>query len=113
MGIFAAQAFTLCHAKTPSIKDYLHDIDSARAVAKNGKAAYEAEVARLASKPDAMVKFINTKSPFTNANKALATLLNAYEFKRPLSKCFGGQSFGAATTAITDHSCVDSAGFKR
>lgn len=96
-----------------SVNDYIHDINSAKYVTKTRGPAYEAEVARLASNPQAMVKFINTESPVTNASKALEKIHVAYEFKRPLSKCFGGQNFSAATTEKTDHACVDAAGFKR
>lgn len=100
-------------AAPPSVNDYIHDIDNARLVVKKGKPAYEAEVAKLASNPQAMIKFVNTESPITNASKALEKIHSAYEFKRPLSKCFGGQPFSNASTEKTDHTCVDAAGFKR
>ena len=99
--------------RIPSVNDYIHDISNARATIKSGKSAYDAEVARLASNPQAMIKFVNTESPMTNASKALERIHSAYEFKRPLSKCFGGQQFSSATTEKTDHACVDAAGFKR
>ena len=68
---------------------------------------------KLASKPQEMVKFINTESPVVNASHALSRLYTSFEVKQPLSKCFGGKKLADITTASTDHACVDAAGFKR
>ena len=111
--LLAMPLAAISQERIPSVNDYIHDISNARAVVKNGKSAYEAEVARHASNTQAMIKFVNTESPITNASKALERIHSAYEFKRPLSKCFGGQQFSSATTEKTDHACVDAAGFKR
>ena len=98
---------------TPSVNFYVHDIDAARLVMKRDRAAYEKEVARLALTPQEMVKFMNTESPIVNAGRALNKIHTAFQANGALSKCFGGKRFSTASTASTDHACVDAAGFKR
>ena len=98
---------------TPSVNFYVHDIDAARLVMKRDRAAYEKEIARLASTPQEMVKFMSTESPIVNAGRALNKIHTAFQVNGAISKCFGGKLFSAASTASTDHACVDAAGFKR
>ena len=106
-------SLAIAQQKPPSINFYIHDVDTARMVVKRDRAVYEAELGKLASKPQEMVKFINTESPVVNASHALSRLYTSFEVKQPLSKCFGGKKLADITTASTDHACVDAAGFKR
>ena len=110
--IFCSNLATAQQA-TPSVNFYVHDIDAARLVMKSDRAVYEKEVARLASTPQEMVKFMNTESPIVNAGRALNKIHTAFQANGALSKCFGGKRFSTASTASTDHACVDAAGFKR
>lgn len=112
ISIFCSNLAT-AQQRTSSVNFYVHDIDAARLVVKRDRAAYEKEVARLASTPQEMVKFMNTESPIVNAGRALSKIHTAFQTNGALSKCFGGKLFSAASTASTDHACVDAAGFKR
>lgn len=80
--------------KTPTVADYMHDIDKARVMNEKGKNDY----AKYKDDPAVM-----------NAAAALAKLSTQGP---SLKECWGG-SVGKASTATTDHACLDAKGYKR
>lgn len=80
--------------KAPSVADYMHDIDKARVMNEKGKNDY----AKYKDDPAVM-----------NAAAALAKLSTQGP---SLKECWGG-SVGKASTATTDHACLDAKGYKR
>lgn len=78
-----------CQEKGRSVADYIHDIDSARAVLKDSKAhpekAYDADV--------------------VNASKAVAESMSP-----SMAECWPTKP---SSTATVDHDCLNRKGFKR
>ena len=94
--VCGALALSACtQEKVPSVADYMHDIDSAKAMLD----LYKTDV----------VKY-QTDARVINASAAMAKYSSSREFGSALSKCW---STKPATTAGTDHACVDAQGFKR
>jgi hypothetical protein len=77
--------------KVPTVSDYLHDIDAAHAILKLAKT----DIAKYQIDPSVI-----------NASAAIAK----YSTSDILKKCWPTKP---ATTAGTDHACVDEQGFKR
>lgn len=93
--LFALTACSKVGEKVPSVAEYLHDIDAARAKTKE----YQADPSRLQNDPAVI-----------NASQALAKLGSS---ERTLS-CWGkNYAERKVATASTNHECLDALGFKR
>ena len=99
-----------------SINDLIHDVDLMKQLMKEAKPIYAAADAKMSMTDENAIEkaYAHIPKKYENANEAYLKILSQFEFKKPLSKCFGpNATFLKITTASTDHACVDAAGFKR
>lgn len=101
------------YAENKSVNYFLHNVEEAVSLVAAGKKSYEAEVARLSAVDiNKMIAFVNADTPINNASKAMSKLNEAFEFKKPLSKCYSNKNYLKIKNNEINKKCLEELGVK-